>query len=311
MSMSSFNSADFGDIVQASWGGGTIFGHGVFFDRLRRRIAFDGKPYMVFGSGARKPGRPLKTKEREVLQRFCADAVAVGVRGNITKEWLQSEGVENVEIIGDVAVPFEAVDVSDVECDFKVGVCLRFMKGVFRKEEQLGTNQQNIIKFASICDKMVKKYGAKLYFFDLCENRFDSDFKAITAVRSNMTEKSAVKDATIFSFEENRDPVIAFSRLGKMDYVLSQRMHPSLMAWVQGVPSVGVEYQFGKTLDAFGPLGLESCVRPINNLSPSYMEMMDFVLENKASLISDCTRHIALLRQKQHNFLVRFLTSII
>lgn len=293
-------------------GGGTIFGHGVFFKRIARRIRFDRKPYIVFGSGARKPDRDLNPAERDVLRRFCAGAQQIGVRGPATKEWLESYSIPVVEVVGDAALAFEAVEVPDMPGDFKVGVNLRHMGGGLRGEEQHSSNRRNVALFARLCDEIVRQYGATLYFFDFCRNRFDSDQKAIRDVLAGMTKKDTAATSRIVPFEENRNPVEAFSRLGRMDFVLSQRMHPSLMAWVQGVPSVGIEYQFGKTYDAFGPLGLESFVLSIADMTvDQYMDRMALVLEQERGLVDQCRAKVQDLRSRQDEFLQRFLLTVV
>ncbi|MFQ5905532.1 MAG: polysaccharide pyruvyl transferase family protein, partial [bacterium] len=152
-------------------GGGTIFGHGVFFKRMARRIAFDGKPYIVFGSGARKPDRDLDARERDSLRKFCEGARLIGVRGHGTKKWLESYGIQQVEVVGDAALTFKPVEVPDMPGDFKVGVNLRHMGGGLRSEEQLSSNRRNVELFAHLCDEIVRRYGATLYFFDFCRNR--------------------------------------------------------------------------------------------------------------------------------------------
>ena len=70
-------------------GGGTILGHGVFFKRIARRIFFDQKPFMVFGTGARMPQRELNQKEQVLLNKFCDKSMLLGVRGERTKKWLE------------------------------------------------------------------------------------------------------------------------------------------------------------------------------------------------------------------------------
>lgn len=293
-------------------GGGTIFGHGVFFKRMARRIAFDRNPYIVFGSGARRPDRDLNARERDCLRRFCEGARLIGVRGQGTKDWLESYGIQQVQVVGDAALAFEPVEVPDMPGHFKVGVNLRHMGGGLRREEQLSSNERNVRLFARICDEIVRQYGATLYFFDFCRNRLDSDLTAIRNVLAGMTERQAATAATIISFEENEDPVVAFSRLGRMDFVLSQRMHPSLMAWIQGVPSIGIEYQFGKTYDAFSPLGLQSFVLSIATMSvDQYLEKMTVVLDQESVLVDQCRAKVEELSLRQHEFLRRFLSTLL
>ena len=293
-------------------GGGTIFGHGVDFKRIARRIAFDRKPYIVFGSGARKPDRDLNAAEQDFLRRFCEGARQIGVRGQGTKDWLESYGIQQVEVIGDAAIAFEPVDVPDMSGDFKVGVNLRHMRGGIRPEEQQGSNRRNVELFARLCDEIVRQYGATLYFFDFCRNRFDSDLTAIRNVLASMTERDAAEAAKIISFAENKDPVVAFSRLGRMDFVLSQRMHPALVAWVQGVPSIGIEYQFGKTYDAFSPLGLESLVLGEADITvDQYMEKMALVLDQESVSVYQCRAKVEDLCFRQHQFLRRFLSRLL
>jgi polysaccharide pyruvyl transferase WcaK-like protein len=266
----------------------------------------------VFTSGARKPDRDLNATEQDFLRRFCDGARQIGVRGQGTKDWLESYGIQQVEVIGDAAIAFEPVSVPDMAGDFKVGVNPRHMSEGLRPEEHQSSNRRNVELFARLCDEIVRQYGATLYFFDFCRNRFDSDLTAIQNVLARMAERDAAEAAKVFSFEENKDPIVAFSRLGRMDFVLSQRMHPSLVAWVQGVPSIGIEYQFGKTYDAFSPLGLQSFVLEIGDMNvDQYMEKMALVLDQESVLVDRCRARVEDLRSRQHQSLQRFLSALL
>lgn len=287
-------------------GAGTILGQGLDFWKMYARFLLERRPYLVFASGARKSGAPLKAWERAVLQRFCQGALQIGVRGGLTRDWLLAQGVAApVEVIGDAALGFEPVDLPPLAAEsFKVGVSLRHMGGGLLGEEQGSDNARNVRLFARICDAMVREYGASLYFFDLCENRFDRDMAAIQGVLGAMEARGAAERAVVFSIQENQDPMAAFSRLGQMDYVFSQRMHPSLTAWVQGVPSVGLEYQFEKTRDAFDPLGLGPWVLEIGALEvDGYLEKMAALLAKKEAVIAESQARVQELRGRQAAFL--------
>jgi polysaccharide pyruvyl transferase WcaK-like protein len=289
-------------------GGGTIFGHGVFFSGVARRVSFDRLPYTVFCSGVRNPDRPLTPKEYDRLNRFCQNSRGIGVRGGGSLTWLQQQGIKNGEIIGDAALSFVPKAVPELPGDFKIGISLRYMRGGIRKEEQNSTNKKNITLFAALCDTITARFGASLFFFDFCKNRFDDDGYAIEQVLAQMKNRSAASASRIFSFRENRDPLLAFSRLSRCDFIISQRLHPALISWISGIPAISLEYQFGKAADAFSSLELPEAVLDIDHSDiDQIIQRMNQLLSVKTHLLSNVSSIVDKLRQKQINFMRRFI----
>ena len=295
-------------------GGGTVFGHGPFFDRLARRILKSGKEYFVFGSGARIPSCTLAEPEKQLLRDFCENAAAIGVRGEITRDWLESTVGYRAEIVGDVALGFIPVDVSPLPEGFRAGVSVRYMdRGLRLRREATHPNQnERMMDFlGSVCDALVRRYDAQLFFFDLGRNYFDSDLKGIHGVLERMKERRPADDATVFSFTQNRDPYVAFSRLGQMDVVVSQRMHPALLGWLQGVPAVGVDYQFRKGKDAFSILGVDGCPVKAENLDVEHcLASVAHALENRDRLLELVRRSREHYMEKQDMFIREFLSRL-
>lgn len=292
-------------------GGGTLLGHGVYFSRIRRIFKYYTKPYMIFGTGVRKPDTRLSTAEKIKLQDFCRKAHSVCVRGFNSAQWLAEYDIDNVIVAGDAALAFEPIEIPAPTGDFKVGICPRMVHGGLRKEEQRGSNIHDLKLLAQICDRIVKTYRADLFFFDLNHNRFDRDDEAIQAICGLMSERVAARSATVYSFTDNTDPITAFSRLGKMDFIVSKRMHPSLMSWIQGVPSIGLDYQFDKTIDAFSVLGIENCVIDIRTCTPaSYIELMEYILTDAQKISYVVTEKSKQLTTLQQDCIASFLKKL-
>ena len=210
----------------------------------------------------------------------------------------------NAEVIGDAALSFIPNPTPTLPGDFKVGVCLRFMRGGLRHEERASTNEKNIDLFARLCDEIVSQFSASLFFFNFSKNRFDDDGFAIRKVLSLMKNRSGASRARIFSFHDNKDPVIAFSRLGRLDFTISQRLHPALVSWVSAVPALSLEYQFDKAADAFSPLELPQAVVSINRPDCEYvLQTMATILSNKSQLILKVNHNAEIYRQRQIGFI--------
>jgi hypothetical protein len=292
-------------------GGGTIFGHGVYFGRVRRRIAFDRVPYTVFCTGVRAPERDLNEKEIERLVKFCAGSTGIGVRGTNSKKWLDHYGISGSEIIGDAALSFNPQPAPELPGDFKVGICLRFMRGGFRKEEQTGTNEKNIALFAQLCDELSNNFGASLFFFNFSRNRFDNDGVAINSVISRMRNRTAAATAAVFPYDGNMDPDTAFSRLSRLDFTISQRLHPALVSWISGVPALALEYQFGKAADAFSILDLPESVADIGTADCGcIVQSVQDIISRKQALLNRASSNATVYKNRQIAFMRRFIGSI-
>lgn len=94
-------------------GGGTLINVNPYLDALERCVA-QGRPFAVFGTGvadleywSQHPQYQRGNVERWV--KVLAKAAYIGVRGPRSLRWLQEQGIQSAELIGDPALCVEAV----------------------------------------------------------------------------------------------------------------------------------------------------------------------------------------------------------
>ena len=232
-------------------GGGTILGYDSM--GLHERLRYAKAPFVFFGGGFRRETRKLSDEHRQYMKELFERARLVGVRGYVTQQFFIHNGIENVEVIGDPAWVFEPVSVPDFPSGFNLGVVVRNMGKM--GEPQYLENQRIHQIMAGVTDELVERFDARPVFFSLAENSSDSDSEAAQAVISLMKHG---RESELVPMGD--DPVAVGSMMGKLDYLVSQRLHPMVLAWVQGKPCIAFEYQFGKTTDCMNSIGMDEFV---------------------------------------------------
>ena len=232
-------------------GGGTILG----VDRmhLSERMKDVRAPVVFFGGGFRREQRDIGNEYIKRTYKLFQKATLKGVRGYLTQQFLVHIGIDHVEVIGDPALTYTPVPVEKFEGEFKIGVAIRSMGKT--GEPQYVDNQTNAQNIALLCDYFAEQYGASLYFFNFAKNVCDDDAEGIEAVIDAMRQKPECKTIAF-----DRDTEESFSLLGQMDYIISQRLHPTILGWQQGIPHIAFEYQFGKTMDFMSSIGMNEFV---------------------------------------------------
>jgi len=281
-------------------GGGTILG----FDTmgLYGRLKDISVPLVFFGSGVRKKDGKVGFMDRRHIKYLFRKAALKGVRGELSRGFFQDMGIKDVEVLGDPALSFIPRDVNSLPGDFKVGVSIRCMGKT--GEKQYADNETNADNIALICEWLAREYGARLFFFDLARNIHDSDREGIDMVMGRMRR---LKDHTVIPFETDTPEI--FSLLGQMDYIVSQRLHPTILGWAQGVPHAAMEYQFGKTEDFMRTIGMGDLVVRTDKFDlEEYKKMARMIFNERKKLEEDSARRIEELRAKQVLFAEKCLS---
>ena len=285
-------------------GGGSLLG----FDclNLGKKLKKVNKPIVILGAGYRREKRALDEKNAYVFKKIISRASLVGVRGYVSKQMLLQNRIinnEEVEVIGDPAFLFDPISGKDFGEKFRIGMVVR---NANRLEPQYVNNKLIHKKFAELGDYLVRRFKAKLYFFSFIENIFESDTKGARKTLKMMTSS---RQAEIMN--RIADPRKLGSMMGEMNLVVSQRLHPCLLAWLQGVPSIGFDYQFNKTIDVMNSIGMDEFVIRTDELSlNSYKKKLDRLIEDREIIISQAKISIKYWREKLLDFIKRTLEII-
>jgi polysaccharide pyruvyl transferase WcaK-like protein len=272
----------------------TIFG----LDRINlHKISRNRKtPLVIFGGGFRMEKEKLPEKDRIHMKKLFGRAALKGVRGPVSQQlFISNEIVNDVEVIGDPALSFYPVPVNyKSNGDFNVGMNVRFMKG---GETQYLKNEEVYMIFAKLADYFVEE-GAQMHFFSFTENEHDSDTEAAKKVIKLMEHKNNPK---LIPF--SNDALKMCSLIGKFDYLISQRLHPCILGWVQKVPNIGFEYQFLKTTDFMKSIGMDDFIIRTDEFSfDAYLEKYEKIKQNRQSIIERSQEYVVQWREKQREF---------
>ena len=262
-------------------------------------------PLIIFGGGFRKESDDLPERDRIHMKILFEKAVMKGVRGEISRDLLIKNHItDDVGVIGDPALSFNPIRVQyPLEKGFNIGMNVRYMK---RRERQYIEQERIYEIFAQLADHFTDA-GAKIYFFSFTENIFDSDVKAAKRVISRMKNRKA---PVIIPFSKNVMEVC--SLIGKFDYLISHRLHPCILGWVQKVPSVAFDYQFSKTADFMQSINMdEFIIRTDEFTFESYFNKYSKIKDNKNAIISCSQNKIDYWRRKQKDFAQHCLNLMI
>lgn len=233
-------------------GGGTILG--VDSMGLYRTVKGIRAPLVIFGGGFRRERRDIGDDNRKCMEYIFKRARLSGVRGYISQQFFIHNGITAPEVIGDPGVLFRPEPVRrDFSGKYKVGVFVRNMGKT--GEPQYVENMKVQQEIANVCDWLAAEYDSTFYFFSFAENPFDSDEEGIRSVLSLMKRTDSVEIIPYSS-----DFIQQCSMIGQMEYIVSQRLHPVILAWTMKKPCVGLDYQFGKTADFMNSIGMDEFV---------------------------------------------------
>lgn len=296
-------------------GGGTILGSDSM--HILNQIESSDIPLVIFGGGFRRDQsnlmeklknvtgvnktekRELSEKNKEISRKLISRAKYMGVRGYVSRQSFIHNGIddEKIEVIGDLGFSFEPVAVPPLSGDYKVCVSVRHMGKT--GEYQHTDNRDVQRKLAGICDRLVREKNAELYFLCFTENIQDSDMKGIRNIITSM--KTPVKEENIIPVKEH--PCDMFSLLKQMDFIVSQRLHPSLIGWTLGVPNIAFEYHFGKTIDFINSIGMDDLLIRTDEYSEDlYFQKYERMLSHRDVLIKQSQRSIQYWKKKQADF---------
>ena len=265
-------------------GGGTIIGCDT--SRICSRVEPMEAPLAIFGPGFRNTGESECRQWAPKMRALFDRSFISGVRGPRTAEALRHYGMaKNVAVVGDCAVWFEPLPLPWQPSTPHVGVIVRSMKNtVDGSEERYLSQKETFQKLAALIPRIAKRLSAKVVLLSFAENQFDSDSEAAGELRAMLPKP--YQDAAILPYCDD----IRFnpSIISQLDYVISERMHPSIIAWLSAKPCVMLENQYGKSMDFMAGIGMERyCLRTDNLNVDRYMGIFE---ENHDPSEKNCIR---------------------
>lgn len=283
-------------------GGGTIIGCDT--SGIVERIERTHSPVAIFGPGFRNTGEEECRLWQPRMQLLFERAVAAGVRGPNTAEALRRYNMAaNVEVIGDPAVWFEPEQTDEVLPENSVGICIREMKNVAH-EQRYAPSEQVYQKFAELVPIICEELQAEPVFFSFAENPFDSDGEGAQRLRKLLPERFRGARIIPFSADVRRNTTM----LGQVGYLLSERMHPTFLAWLMGKPCIMLENQYGKSTDLMAGIGMERfCIRTDDLSVATYIPLMKQLLSDRQNLADEAARQFEHQRGLQSQFVEKVL----
>ena len=280
-------------------GGGSILG--VDYVGMYDAINSAKCPVVVYGSGYRMENK-IDYDVKVELSKNIDKCDLVGVRGNFTKDRLRLVTDKKTEVIGDPIFSFVPSKKFEFTGLWNLGIVVRQMS---QYEEQYVDNKEIQQMFAEMTDYMVEQCKAKPFFFSFTENPTDSDYAGYC--NTNMLMRNHTTNVITYT----GDALRTGNFVGGMDYMLSQRLHPMLLSWISGHPSIGFEYQFGKTSDCMETIHMQDWVMKTSEYDfEKFKKMFEKLVENKDELTVTSQNAIRSLREKQMGFTRRCLALV-
>ena len=284
-------------------GGGTILG--VDSMGLHKIVRDIEAPLIIFGGGFRREKRDIGNKNRKSMDYLFKRAQLAGVRGYISQQFFIHNGIAAPEVIGDPGFLFKQERVTRFfKGNHKVGVFVRNMGKT--GEPQYVDNTKVHQQIAQVCDWLGEELGSTFYFFSFAENSFDSDAEGVQATISFMKKRHSVEIIPYAS-----DFVQQCSMVGKMDYIVSQRLHPVVLAWTMKIPCIGLDYQFSKTADFMNSIGMDEFVIRTDEFDmETYKTKFKRLMCEKQLIIEHSQKSIAHWQKKLADFTDRSIEII-
>lgn len=236
-------------------------------------------PIAIFGTGYRyEPDKePLNAEMKQRLQLLFSRAEVISLRGHRTVFYLKQNGID-VSKIHSLGDPVMA-------CDIKLERNPHYIMGNVRNmpvnEVQHSTTENVQRLMAEIYDWLIDHWGVHLKLVSFRHNiDYDNDLKGAEQVKHKMKHGDKVHIVSSNNF------IDAFEQMRESAFWFGQRFHPSVFAGIQGIPFVGVEYQFDKMLDWISTVGISNYIHAQYSTLDTFIGAFQKVSENMERLRS-------------------------
>jgi len=272
--------------------GGSLLGKCTHFP-VRDIAAWKDKvktPLAIFGPGYRfEPDKePLSPVRRCRLQTLFDRAEVISVRGYYTVKYLRANGVDvsKIDSIGDPVMA----------CAPRPRRLPKYIMGNVRNmstAEIQHTSTQRVQRLmAESYDWLIDHYEQPLKLISFRHNvPDDNDITGARAVKKLMTHDDQVDIVAYPTFSNSVDCMMDAS------FWFGQRLHPSVFAAVQGIPFVGVEYQFDKMLDWASTVEIDNFIRTDTTTLEDFIEAHIRVEDNMERLKRTIPRVVQNIRK--------------
>ena len=223
-------------------------------------------PLAIFGAGYRyEPDKePLTPNQRIKLNLLFAKSEVTTLRGHRTMHHLKQNGIDTSKVssLGDPVMA----------CPLRLNTNPKHIVGNVRNMPEIEIQHATTTRVQSLMaecyDWLIDYYHKPLTLISFRHNIVDdNDYKGAEKTRTLMRNKASVTIIKPNGFRE------AVGHMSEACFWFGQRLHPTMFAAVQGIPFVGLEYQFGKLLDWYSTVGLTDCVHTDNAILEGFKEV--------------------------------------
>ena len=254
-------------------------------------------PLAVFGMGYRyEPDKePLTTTMKERINTLFDKSEIVTVRGHYTVKHLKENNIDTSKI-NSLADPVMA-------CSLKFPPILKnIIAGNVRNMppvEVQHNSTENVQKLMAECyDWLIEKYNKELFLLSFRHNiDTDNDITGAQKTRELMKNKDRVTTYAVGNFTNT----IKF--MNNAQFYFGQRLHPTIYAATQGIPFVGVEYQFDKMLDWTSTVGINNIIHTKGSHLEDFIEAHNRVESNVSILKKTMPKKVKELRETAKNII--------
>lgn len=232
-------------------------------------------PLAVFGVGYRyEPDKePLTPIMRERVNTLFDKAEIVTVRGCYTVKHLKENDID-VSKISSLADPVMAFSLKFPP------ISRNIIAGNVRNMPQVEVQHnatEKVQKLMAECyDWLIDRYDKRLFLLSFRHNiAIDNDIIGAQRTRELMRNKDRVTTYAVEDFMKT----VEFMR--NAEFYFGQRLHPTIYAATQGIPFVGVEYQFDKMLDWASTVGIDNIIHTKTDSLEDFIEAHNRAEANK------------------------------
>jgi len=209
-------------------------------------------PMAIFGTGYRyEPDKePLNRIRKQRLQLLFNKSRVISVRGYRTLYHLNRNGIDTSKItsVGD------PVMACNIKLKRKPTHIMGNVRNMWQTEIKHIPNKKVQAFMAQVYDWLIDYYDLPLMLVSFRNQRRDNDTLGAKRTKTGMKHADRVTIRTPKNFME------ALQLMRHAKFWFGQRLHPTIFAGVQGIPFIGLEYQFEKMMDWTGTVNINNYI---------------------------------------------------
>lgn len=272
----------------AMLGGGTLINDGDVWLGKAQRLLDQGARMFCIGTGAESSAfygaddatNTLLKRWGSVLEQF----EFVGVRGPQSKAILERAGIKNVTVTGDTALALTEETMPARSSTGVVGITYGDVKG----NPMWGDPAQYRQELIKVIRTLISS-GQKVVLLPI----WDIDIPSNQSLLDEIDSPDCTMQLAFHSYD-------AFSAaLRRCDIFIGQKLHSTIIALMNRVPSIMVEYR-PKCRDFMASVGLEDYIVKTSELRcEEFMKLYERLQKNQKSVVSDAESRILAYKHGQ------------